>query len=109
MDKHDHTRHLNEGCVESVAWRTSASSVKSLLMVMVMMVHLYVALFMVIVRALPPISDALHNHVLALAVPPPHLSWPLLQGLFIHSLDILYIYLQSIFISGVILYVHSKI
>ena len=47
MDKHDHARHLGEGCVESVAWRTSASFVKGLLMVMVMMVHLYVAVFMV--------------------------------------------------------------
>ena len=23
MDKHDHARHIGEGCVESVAWRTS--------------------------------------------------------------------------------------
>ena len=47
MDTHDHAIHIGEGCVESVAWRTSASSVKGLLMVMVMMVHIYVALFMV--------------------------------------------------------------
>ena len=52
MDKHDHARHLGEGCVESVAWMTSASSVKGLLMVMVMMVHVYVALFMVKFRSL---------------------------------------------------------
>ena len=51
MGKHDHARHLGEGCVESVAWRTSASSVKGLLMVMVMMAHLYVTLFMVRFRA----------------------------------------------------------
>ena len=47
MDKHYHARHISEGCVESVAWRTSASSVKGLRMVIVMMVHLYVAVFMV--------------------------------------------------------------
>ena len=52
MDKHDHGRHLGDGFVESVAWRTSASSVKGLLIVMVMMVHLYVALFMVRFRTL---------------------------------------------------------
>ena len=52
MDKHDNAIHLGEGCVESMAWRTSASSVKGLLMVMVKMVHLYVALFMVRFRAL---------------------------------------------------------
>ena len=52
MDKHDHARHLGEGCVESVAWRISASSVKGLLIVMVMMVHLYVALFMARFRTL---------------------------------------------------------
>ena len=48
MDQHDHARHLSEGCVESVAWRTSDSSIKGL----VMMVHLYVAVFMVRFRAL---------------------------------------------------------
>ena len=52
MDKHDHALNLDEGCVESAAWRTSASSVKGLPMVMVLMVHLYVALFMVSFRAL---------------------------------------------------------
>ena len=50
MDKHDHARHLGECSVESVAWRTSASPGKGL--VMVMMVHLYVALFMVRFRTL---------------------------------------------------------
>ena len=44
MDKHDNSRHLAEGCIESLAWRrTSASSVKGL--VIGMTVHLYVALF----------------------------------------------------------------
>ena len=43
---------LGQGYVESVVWRTSASSVKGLLMVMVMMVHLYVALFTIRFRAL---------------------------------------------------------
>ena len=44
MDTHDNARHLGEGCVASLAWRrTSASSVKGLMMVMT--VHLYVALF----------------------------------------------------------------
>ena len=81
MDKHDHARHIGECCVESVAWRTSVSSVKGLLMVMVTMVHLYVALFMVRFRTLASIGDALNHHVLALAVPPPRLSRPLLPGL----------------------------
>ena len=46
MDKQDNARHLDEGCVESLAWRrTSASSVNGLMMVMT--VHLYVALFMI--------------------------------------------------------------
>ena len=52
MDKHYHARHLSEGCVESVDWRTSASSVKGLLMVIVMMVLLYVPVFMVRFRVL---------------------------------------------------------
>ena len=35
MDKLDNAIHLGEGCVESLAWRrTSASSVKGLMMVM---------------------------------------------------------------------------
>ena len=52
MDKHDHARHIGECCVESVAWRTSASPVKGLVMVVGMMVLLFVALFMVRFRTL---------------------------------------------------------
>ena len=64
MDKHDHDRHIGEGWVESLAWRrTSVSSVKGLMMVM--MVHVYMLLYSgSYFDHLRPSRDALHHHVL---------------------------------------------